>query len=219
MFETLISAVAGKLDTAKYVLYAILAGAIFYGGYVTGHNAEAAVNVAVVADLNKQIAGLTDALGKEKLVVSDTIARINVDAAKRIAAATDKVKEIDVFTRKQINQYQLDYAKQTKELEDAKLNAITNALTVPATVGNATDGLWVFVETATCATTSGQGSAGSGNNPVPSTAASPGGSGVSQCRLSGQTSVPLIKIVSEADSVALQLNLCYKASSIQPQTN
>ena len=219
MFETLISAVAGKLDTAKYVLYAIIACAIFYGGYTTGHNAGVASNVAVVADLNKQIADLTDALGKEKLVVSDTIAKINVDATQRIAAATDKVKAIDAFARKQITQYQLDYAKQTKELEDAKLNAITNALTVPATIGNSADGLWVFVETSTCAAASGQGSAGSSNDPVPSTAASPGGSGVSQCRLSGQTSVPLIKIVSEADSVALQLNLCYKASSIQPQTN
>lgn len=216
MLETLISFVTGKIVPFKTLMYVIIVGAIFYGGYVTGHNAGVAACNTDKTELNRQISDLSIELAKEKTLVADTVSKMNVDAAKRIAEITDRLHEVEDAAKKKIVAYQVSYQKQTKELQDAKAKAINEAYT-PSTPGVInTGGLWVYIEEGTC---SRQDSGAASGDQGAGSAGANSGSGGTQCRLSPKTSVPLIQLASEADENTLQLNLCVKEHGVAVDTS
>lgn len=210
MFTAISAWLADKLGILKLILCLIIVGAIFYAGYDIGGNASTAASAKEKAELNRQISDLQDALTKEKVLVADTVANINAAAARRIAAAEDRNNAIEEAARQKVTKIQLEYQKQGKELEDAKTKLIEAAVTDP-TNPNTTGGLWVYIEEATCHRQNGGGPSGSAVSKSPGLDA---GSWITQCRLSPKTSVPLIQLASEADEIAIQLNLCYKEASV-----
>jgi hypothetical protein len=165
------------------------------------------------ADLGSQIQDLNSSLTAQKVVLADTIARLNANAAVLISMAQKKVEATEKAARDSIAGLESVYLQTAKERNDARDALIQIANTDPGNPGTTT-GLWVYVESATC-TRSGQGISSAGGSPMRKAAGdNPAGGRDTQCRLSPKTAVPLIQLASEADEITLKLNLCLKESGV-----
>jgi len=190
MFTTLTAGIQPYLIWIKIIAVLALVAAIFGAGYHFGSTYTEAKDQKTLSALQKKY-------DDDKAMWEATKARMATDAIRAIedrdrqnaAELADKQSKIETLTTK--------YQSALKEVQDAK-QALLTRVTHPA--AGTDDGLWVDVDSDTCASNP------DGDSLVSQAARGGHFAPVQQCRLSASTASRLVEEAAQANQVVKNYN-------------
>lgn len=190
MFTTLTAGIQPYLIWIKIIAVLALVAALFGAGYHVG-------STYAHAEDQKALSALQAQFDAAKVQWEATKARMATDAIRAIEDR-DRQNQAETATKQtRIDDLTTKYQAALKEVHDAK-QAVLNRVTHPA--AGTDDGLWVDVDSDTCA------SDPDGDSLVSQAAHGGHFAPVQQCRLSASTASRLVEEASQANEVVKNYN-------------
>jgi len=188
-------------------LAAVLAllGGVAFGGYRYGSATQADEDQKSLNKVQAELVAERAAHDADKLTWSNTVASMNADAAKKLAAAQEAADKQAQIQQKKLDDANVKFNQAQKALTDEHQKALDLVVHPFSSADPVTDGMWVDTDSATCYT------AGDSDNHHSLSQAALGAASASvlRCRLSPSTASRLIESAADANRVVANLNLCW----------